>query len=712
MDGAVKPGSRTNCAVLFPIGFLIFLVSQQNASSDEKPRQRADVVQVNLGQSLVTLVGPWKFQIGDSPLDPVSHEPVWAKPDFDDSKWESLSLVPKDGKPATHVLSPDHVAGWTANGHPGYWGYAWYRIKLRLVNPPRTGLALVGPTDVDDAYEVFADGRAVGSFGNFRGRRPISYYSQPVVFGLPEPEGDAADGAPNSPLVIALRVWMDPKPLAASEGEGGIHTGPLVGEADAVYAAFRIARMELMRSYSSWAVESVLYAYMAVIAFSLILFDRSDRVYLWIGGVFLLTATYSGLAALDVWTQGLSIVQDTVITEVILGPLAYAGWLIVWWIWFGRRWSARLPRAVAILAVTYMISFAVGKGLFYPVVSDQVAAGFEVASLLVRLLFFALLIRIVVDGIVRQGLEGWLVLPAILLLGIGLFNNELTTLHIRLAWFPFGIRFTIAQIANLLLAGVLGLLLLRRLLASLRRQREISFSLKQAQLQSDFVAAVSHEFRSPLTTLRTVTELLAQNRITDESRRQQSYAYLERETTRLHRLVEDLLDFGRMESGRKQYRVASYDAFQLVRGTLADFAEQAAANGFRVESQFSLGNGSSAASVLADEEALRRAVRNLLENAMKYSPECRTIWVNGSVEDNKVCIAVRDQGMGIGPEEQQAIFQKFVRGDAAKQAGIKGTGIGLAMVRQIVEAMHGEVRLESQVGVGSTFTLVLPLAEN
>jgi signal transduction histidine kinase len=243
-------------------------------------------------------------------------------------------------------------------------------------------------------------------------------------------------------------------------------------------------------------------------------------------------------------------------------------------------------------------------------------------------------------------------------------------------------------------------------------QRAISRELRVAQLQSDFVGAVSHEFRSPLTTLRTITELLAQNRITDESRRQQSYVYLERETARLHRLVEDLLDFGRMESGRKQYRVAAHDAFELVRGTLAEFAEQAATNGFQVESEFPSVNGHSPVTIQVDEEALRRAVRNLLDNAMKYSPDCRTIWVNGSVEGNKVCISVRDQGMGIGADEQQAIFQKFVRGDAAKEAGIKGTGIGLAMVRQIVEAMHGEVRLKSEIGVGSTFTLVLPLAEN
>jgi signal transduction histidine kinase len=201
--------------------------------------------------------------------------------------------------------------------------------------------------------------------------------------------------------------------------------------------------------------------------------------------------------------------------------------------------------------------------------------------------------------------------------------------------------------------------------------------------------------------------LLVQDRIPEESRKQQAYTFLDRETTRLQRLVEDLLDFGRMESGRKQYRIDTCDAFELVRAAIADVSEQAAADGFRVEIKLD----PAPASVRADEEAFRRAVRNLLENAMKYSPVCRTVWVDGAVTDHKVTISVRDQGMGIEAAEQVQIFQKFVRGDAAKRAGIKGTGIGLAMVQQISDAIGGEIRLESEPGVGSTFTLVLPLAE-
>lgn len=254
------------------------------------------------------------------------------------------------------------------------------------------------------------------------------------------------------------------------------------------------------------------------------------------------------------------------------------------------------------------------------------------------------------------------------------------------------------------LAGV-GLMLLLVLSGAYAMHRGVSRELQVARLQSDFVSAVSHEFRSPLTSLRGIAELLASGRLGDEERKRQSYVFLERETGRLQRLVEDLLDFGRMESGRKQYRMERRDAFGLVRAAVAEFREEAVGSGFEVELRLEGG----AAPVMADEGALRRAVRNLLENAVKYSPGGRMVWVEGRIGGGRVEIAVRDEGMGVDPRERRDIFQKFVRGEAAKKAGIKGTGIGLSMVRQIVEACGGEIGLQSEVGAGSTFTIALPL---
>jgi signal transduction histidine kinase len=207
------------------------------------------------------------------------------------------------------------------------------------------------------------------------------------------------------------------------------------------------------------------------------------------------------------------------------------------------------------------------------------------------------------------------------------------------------------------LTGI-ALMLLLVLTGAYAIHRGVNQELRVAQLQADFVAAVSHEFRSPLTTLCTITELLVQDRICDESRRRQSYRFLERETSRLQRLVEDLLDFGRMESGRKQYRIEPRDVFRLVHAVVADFREEALADGFQIEIDLD----PSTPTAKVDEEALRRAIRNLLENAVKYSPECRTIWVDGVVNQQQVAISIRDRGMGIEPHEQNEIFQKFARG--------------------------------------------------
>jgi signal transduction histidine kinase len=657
-----------------------------------------------IGQTVVPLLGPWSFHIGDSPTDPLSRAPLWAEPDFDDSGWERLSLGPTGAAQNESAGESDLVPGWTGRGHAGYAGFAWYRIRLNLETRPWEKLALAGPVQVDDAYQVFLDGKLLGSFGDFTRGRPVSYYSQPMFF----PFSAGGPGPASAPQVIAFRVWMERNTLLTATDEvGGLRSAPLIGETNAVAVRYQMRWHELIRSYSPFVIDALSFALLAILAFSLILFDRSDRVYLWMGIALTLMAAYSTLGAFDVWTQHLSILEDSLIQQYLIGPLAYVGWFMVWWLWFDRKGPAWMPITAAGLTAVYMVSTMMAVGLLFSLIPRPVADAFEVVSLIARLLFFALMSWMVVRGIRRHGLEGWLVLPAVLLLAIAPFQNELQFLHLSPHWFLFGTQITLAQVANLALALGVGLLLLRRLLHSVRRQRLIEVDAKRAQLQSDFVAAVSHEFRSPLTTLRTITDLLAQGRIADEGRRQQSYIFLDRETTRLQRLVEDLLDFGRMESGRKQYRFAKFDAFQLVRAAVTDISEQAEAEGFRIETNLV----TVPASIRADEEALRRAVRNLLENAMKYSPECRTVWVDGAINDHRVSISVRDRGMGVEASEQLAIFQKFVRGDAAKKAGIKGTGIGLAMAQQISEAMGGGIQLHSEVGVGSTFTIVLPLAE-
>jgi signal transduction histidine kinase len=234
--------------------------------------------------------------------------------------------------------------------------------------------------------------------------------------------------------------------------------------------------------------------------------------------------------------------------------------------------------------------------------------------------------------------------------------------------------------------------------------RVVQRELAVARLQTDFVSAVSHEFRTPLTSLRHITELLEENDGLPPERRQSFYAALGRSTERLHRLVESLLDFGRMELGRKPYDLRAADAAVIAAQVVADFGNEAAAQGFTIHLQVD----ETAPPLRADAAALSRALWNLLDNAVKYSEQEREVWVSVDVSSRGVVIAVRDHGLGIPHRERKEIFRKFIRGEKAKQLGIKGTGLGLAMVSHIVEAHGGTIELESEEGRGSTFRLVLP----
>lgn len=196
--------------------------SSQPGSSADRDADR--IAHVKLGQAAAPLYWPWKFTVGDSPIDPKTGQPLWAETDFDDSKWENVDLTPKDGDMNPLTGMSGYVPGWTAKGHPDYWGYAWYRIRVQVQAWPGQQLALAGPADVDNAYQVIDNGELAGQFGDFTGTNPKIYYAEPKVFPLPQagrhtaapgPNGSAPDGTTpgESTRVLAFRLWMSPYSL-------------------------------------------------------------------------------------------------------------------------------------------------------------------------------------------------------------------------------------------------------------------------------------------------------------------------------------------------------------------------------------------------------------------------------------------------------------------------------------------------------------------
>jgi len=257
--------------------------------------------------------------------------------------------------------------------------------------------------------------------------------------------------------------------------------------------------------------------------------------------------------------------------------------------------------------------------------------------------------------------------------------------------------------SRLVLAGLitLGLFVLA---GSTFIVRAVNRELEVSRLQIDFVAAVSHEFRTPLTSIRQVSELLLEGRAS-EARRQEYYRMQHRDSERLQHLVESLLDFGRMESGAREYRLESVEVTALMRALADEFSTGVAAAGYNVETAVP----EEGVFVSADREALGRAIWNLLDNAVKYSPSHQTVWLTTAVRDGSVEISVRDRGVGVPAEDQRRIFDKFARGANAVSSGARGTGLGLAMVQHTITAHGGSVRMESTPGAGSAFTITLPL---
>ena len=265
-----------------------------------------------------------------------------------------------------------------------------------------------------------------------------------------------------------------------------------------------------------------------------------------------------------------------------------------------------------------------------------------------------------------------------------------------------GFRAAIARTTNVYIAILTGVVVLLGL-GGYFIVRTILRELEVARMKSDFVSTVSHEFRSPLTGIRQLGEMLSRGRVTDQEKRQQYYDLIVHESDRLARLVENVLDFARMEDGRKQYSFEDLNTSEWLNSVAEEFQREAARTGHKLEASIP----DRLPVVRGDREALSTALRNLLDNACKYSPRSETVWLNAEASNDGVRVHVRDRGVGIPEREQSQIFEKFYRGDGELSKQVKGAGLGLSLVSHIVTSHQGKVHVESREGEGSTFSIYL-----
>jgi signal transduction histidine kinase len=240
-----------------------------------------------------------------------------------------------------------------------------------------------------------------------------------------------------------------------------------------------------------------------------------------------------------------------------------------------------------------------------------------------------------------------------------------------------------------------GLLLV---FSNVRREMHLS------RLKSDFVANVSHELKTPLALVRLFAETLEMGRVQSAEKAREYYHVINKESQRLTQLINNILDFSRIEAGRKEYRLTPTDVGRVVAGVLETYRFQIEQQGFELEEKLD----TDLPMVDADAEALTQALLNLLNNAIKYSRDDKRIRVEAHRDGGSVRLSVHDRGIGVAKAEHKKIFEKFYRAEDSLVHETKGSGLGLSLVKHIMDAHGGRVEVDSAPGRGSVFTLVLP----
>jgi len=452
--------SRWFCALL-SLGIGLTLNARADAPSAPIP--------VAIGKAVVTLNGPWRFHTGD--------DLNWAHPDFDDSAWAPMDLTAPAGSSDPNNGSSGFVSGWTAKGYPKLIGYAWYRLSLDITNPAGADerLAIRMPLSVDDAYQVYVNGQLLGEFGRFTANHVTFINAQPRAFPLP-------DSVRSGPVTIAIRMWMDAGTPLISPDAGGLHSPPLLGQAQVIESMLQLAWDDMDRSQARVFLQLPVFGLMVLLGLFLFRADRRERCYLWMSLACLTDVFYMLISLFGSYTTSLPMAAENFLLDVVLSPLIFALWVLFWGHWFGLTEMRRIHAAAWSLFLLLILSVAPMRAPLFGSLVPVSAASFLVpATVFLKLCFGAVIVWIVYRGIRLRGSEGWLGLPAIVLLPIWLYADELSTVHlyrnVSVAGFVFGPTF----VARLLMLGAIVVLMMRRFLRGMRQKQYMEVELEQAR---------------------------------------------------------------------------------------------------------------------------------------------------------------------------------------------------------------------------------------
>ena len=432
---------------------------------------------ITLGDSVVALDGIWKFEPGDSPW--VNGVPEWAQPGYDDSRWAAMDLTAKSGSIDVSYGRPGFVPGWTKQGFADLYGYAWYRLRVRVTDPGGP-LQIKMPNDVDDAYQVYANGQYVGQFGEFTCREVSAYSSRALSFPLPPP-------GPSGEIVLAARFYMSGGTSFFSPDVGGMHQAPVLGLASVIHLLQNAEDDANLHFVAGEIVQTLLFALLVPLVLWAWFQRRQDLTYLWLALAMTVEPVRSVTLLLGNLASLIRLGTNVVLGDVILNPLILPVWMMFWWSWFGLQRKRWIPRVAWVLTAAEILSLACLRGseAGLQLVPRAWQPNFNYVWVALLGAVGILLVIILVEGFRRDRTEALAAAVPILLLEFSNCRVFLLYVGVSQSFSPFGIGITTGDIANILMVLVIGVLVLRRFVRTQVREgvkrKAIAQDLEQAQ---------------------------------------------------------------------------------------------------------------------------------------------------------------------------------------------------------------------------------------